>query len=134
MKPTARKVRCPICMSCFDDNDVMDEKVCPSCKTSVAPQYLDLEVQVSMNWDEIRMLANWAFNYAMETFPEDHLAMQELEVAFRKLRAIKPEQGDPLTLLDLIKDLETSGVKLKRTVKEQIEPHKGGKNRKKYVQ
>ncbi len=105
-------MRCPVCSGLFEEKTIVDEVSCPRCGTGVTPEYPDLDVTLTINWDALRLLANWALNWAKAEYPKDHVAHQEIETVFAHLRRYRPEEGEPLTLDDALAYLKTLGINI----------------------
>jgi len=58
--------RCVLCRKPFSRAELGDSEVseCPNCKTELPPMYAMDDAQVSINWFELRILANFAEKWA----------------------------------------------------------------------
>lgn len=59
-----KTTRCTQCREEFTDEEVTSS-VCPSCGTSSVPMAIADDVQVQINWHELRILGMWAENWAV---------------------------------------------------------------------
>lgn len=74
---------------------------CPQCQSENPPIFCDEDVSLTINWFYLRCLANWADAFAREhNFgPKPQAVLNKI---LEQLRAMKPENGVPLTLREEI--------------------------------
>ena len=58
--------RCMICAAPFAHQDVTDAHECPQCKTKIEPMHPLDDVEVKVNWLELRVLVQFAERMATE--------------------------------------------------------------------
>lgn len=57
-------VRCILCESEFTDIEIEGVSCCPNCGDDSVPCSIDQDITVKINWQELRILAVWATNWA----------------------------------------------------------------------
>lgn len=62
-----KTTRCTVCRSEFTDAEIASARGCPVCHTTSLPMSIVDDVTVSINWHELRILCNFAENYAQQT-------------------------------------------------------------------
>jgi predicted nucleic acid-binding Zn-ribbon protein len=55
---------CVRCSGRFTDSEIEGETACPGCGNTGVPMTPDDDVQVAINWHELRILCIWAENWA----------------------------------------------------------------------
>lgn len=105
--PVGRRSRCVSCGSDFDTAMLAAVGVdkCPSCGTRSLPCDPAYDLFVALNWHELRILAQWASNYAEGL--EDHHKVT-LTAILRRIDAQRPQGALVLTLVQEIKELQRS--------------------------
>lgn len=118
-----KTIRCIKCYSEFADDEVQGHVCCPNCQSPGIPASISEDFDMRMNWQELRILANWAMNYAIgqPNFPTDSIdalrnMIRRWEQKYRK------EDWPALTLAGEV--AEIPGAKLIRDGKVEVE---GGK-------
>lgn len=102
-------IRCVICGEEFK-NDEIGENVekCPNCGTESIPCDIEDDVQIKINWHELRILSIWAENWARQldqtkSDKEERNLLTILTIA-QRLQEQQPDKL-PLTLYGEIKEL-----------------------------
>ena len=104
-----KAVRCRACNAEFTDVEIEGHKACPACGSKRAPIAIAQDVTLTLNWFELRILANWAERWA-ETLASDHDARGSLELILNRIRACRPAGAPGLTLRDEMGDLHDAGL------------------------
>ena len=58
-----KTVRCVQCSSEFSDEEIKGKNACPSCSETGIPMLIAQDIQVQINWHELRILSMWAENW-----------------------------------------------------------------------
>lgn len=104
-------IRCVICRKEYTGEELETQPPekqgkCPNCEATGLPEYTIHDVQVTLNWHELRILCIWAKNW-QENMPLDRKeeAGRCLESIFNLIRLHRPENTPGLTLQDEMKEL-----------------------------
>lgn len=84
------EVRCPLCEAEFPESAIEGALCCPSCKGQVPPQIIAHDVTVTLNWQDFRILANWARSWQMIAVAVRPEPAAHLDRICRKLEAVRP--------------------------------------------
>lgn len=105
-----KTTRCIICNSEFDEVDLEGSSCCPKCGTDSIPASITEDVNIKINWHELRILSIWAENWARQC---DKKALEEgkprkmllciMSIAERLQR--QHADKTPLTLFSEIREL-----------------------------
>jgi hypothetical protein len=98
--------RCTTCYSEFTDEQLVEHKCCPNCKTTSLPMAISQDVTLKINWHELRILTIWAANWA-EGLPNE--SRNTFNAIIKRLEAQAPEKAAPLTLFGEIQELRAAG-------------------------
>lgn len=84
--------RCPSCSAELTAYEARASHTCPRCGFAGVPHFLDNDVIVRVNWDELRLLCDLANNWMTETkvLPE---FQKQMAVTFGKIRLSRPAYG-----------------------------------------
>jgi hypothetical protein len=104
-----KTVRCPSCLAQFKESQILDLKACPTCNSTQMPQIVEHDVTLTLNWDELRLLANWSAEYVADNFAQNSEILSELKVLLNKVGRHRPPGADPLTLEEAVAELEREG-------------------------
>ena len=104
-------IRCIICASEFTDAESEGVISCPSCQTTSIPCLISDDVEIKINWHELRVLTIWAENWAKQIDkkkPEDTIPVEKslyaIMVIAERLQKQFPDKT-PLTLFSEIREL-----------------------------
>lgn len=106
------RTRCCVCELTFRNEDVPDgANACPACGATGIPHDPGHDVTLTLNWQDIRCLANWAENYVLanKADPERERAWEAIK---RRLRAHRPEGAAALVLQEELEDLRADGYEV----------------------
>lgn len=107
--------RCALCREEFETAVLESVAECPSCGTRVAPQLLVNDVVLSINWQDLRCLFNWAAVY----IDSAKLPTADVDVYFEKLldriRQHRPDGAPALTMQDEIDEAREKGLNVQVT-------------------
>lgn len=98
-------LRCMVCGEVFDTARIAQEQAerCPACQTTALPCYPDRDVFLAINWQELRVLAQWSSNFA-ESLHDD--ARSLLGRILTRINLVRPEGAPALTALMEFKELQ----------------------------
>lgn len=103
-----KTVRCSLCGKEFSDEELMNAIKCPSCGTKQLPCSISDDVEIKINWHELRVLMIWAENWARhcdngDNPPEEKMLLSIFTIAER-LQKQFPDKTK-LTLFSEIREL-----------------------------
>lgn len=95
----SRSTRCTLCAAEFSDEELRDASSCPGCGTESLPMAIADDVQITINWHELRVLGMWSSNWAAAHFPATDSA-KALASILHRIACQHPEKAAvcPLTL------------------------------------
>lgn len=103
-----KTVRCSICGKEFTDEEIEGVECCPKCGTKTIPCAISEDVQIKINWHELRMLCIWAESWARHCDNSDEPTEEKMMLAVmtvaQRLQKQFPDKT-PLTLFGEIKEL-----------------------------
>lgn len=102
-----RIVRCTICRTETAEGAIpVDATCCPKCGTVSLPQYTDLDVNVTINWHELRILCMWAKNYESQLHKKypDMERVSVIDIFTNLLSKYRPNGAEPLSLFEEIQE------------------------------
>jgi len=99
-----KTIRCTKCYEEFSEEETKNVSRCPKCGSKGLPMLINQDVQIKINWHELRILCNWAENWAEAKCDQDSRSM--LEAMVDRLDKYRPEGGTALTLTREVKDLQ----------------------------
>ena len=67
-----KTVRCSLCGKEFSDDELKDAIKCPNCGTMSLPCAISDDVEIKINWHELRILVIWAENWARHSDNNDN--------------------------------------------------------------
>lgn len=100
----SKTVRCTRCAAEFTDSEIQDAMACPSCGSKGVPCSIAQDVDVRMNWHELRILVVWAEHYEETLTDLDSHGV--VEAIATRLMKYRPAAAPPLRLLDEISDIQ----------------------------
>ena len=104
-------VRCSICCNIFKILDLdPDSDKCPFCSTSVKPQLPSEDITLTINWQDLRILSNWALLWANEHLSDDKEATSRIQSILDILRQVRPFNSAYLTVDEEIEELRRMGI------------------------
>lgn len=106
---------CTLCGARFTEDEIHNAKNCPKCGDKSIPCAIENDVQVYINWHELRILGIWASNYANTIEERDRSVIQAI---LQRVQRQYPDKS-PLTLFAEIEDLKATKriSELKHSVK-----------------
>lgn len=102
MGEKSHDMRCPVCLSEWNQSDLMSAgiKTCPHCKTIIQPLKIEHDGYIFINWQDLRVLAiyskRWASMFDM-TQKGNQDAVQALENILEGIRRYQPTGTPQLT-------------------------------------
>jgi len=105
-----KTTRCTHCRAEFTDEDLSGLTACPACGSSSPPQSLVDDVQVQINWHDVRILCCWAEAHAQASL--DGAKQRLVQAIAERLHAQHPAKTPP-TLMGELKQLSAEGHSLK---------------------
>jgi hypothetical protein len=103
----SKRSRCIDCCSEFNDEDLIKSKAscCPVCGTLSLPVSVDKDVNITINWNELRILTMWASRWAeQDGFNES--SKISLHKIIKRLSKYRPDGSPALTLVEEFKELQ----------------------------
>lgn len=103
------RLKCICCSAEFDEDDPRLESApaCPACQSQNTPCLVSEEVQVRLNWLELRILAVWS-RAAIQASPHEHLKIA-ISAILDRLEAQKP--GPEFESLVVVPEEESGALK-----------------------
>lgn len=104
------EIRCTLCGAEFTNKEITDDtNKCPKCGTESTPCAISEDVEIKINWHELRVLTIWAENWAKycdqkELDEEKEKMLLFIMTISQRLQKQFPDKT-PLTLFGEIKDL-----------------------------
>lgn len=102
-----KTTRCVVCRAEFTDAEIQNAKACPSCGGTGVPMAIAQDVDVRINWHELRILVMWAENFeqsALKNEPNHKLGV--VAAIAKALSKFKPEGGAPLRFAEEFAELQ----------------------------
>lgn len=91
-----RIIRCLMCRSETSEDQVPPNTMaCPSCEAKVLPEYVDQDVDIRINWHELRILYLWANEWEQMAKLHDNGKSITSAIA-EQLDKYRPIDGAPL--------------------------------------
>lgn len=102
--------RCATCETQFatDDELLQGANCCPACGCRSVPHDPAFDVTLTINWQDLRCLANWAESH-VHASKADPGWERTWEAIKRRLRAVQPADSAGLTLLDEVGQIRDAG-------------------------
>lgn len=97
-----KTTRCTDCAAEFTDEELEGVSCCPKCGSKGVPCLISQDVNIKINWHELRILTIWASNWANKLEADSQRALKSI---LKRLEAQRPVEFPALTLLDEIKEL-----------------------------
>ena len=105
-------VRCIVCRSEFEQDQLKGLKACPTCETTSIPMSTKQDVELKINWHELHLLCVWAENWARAMKKSgDPDGFKVLYSIIKELQDQYPDM-QALTLSGELKQLQAQGIKL----------------------
>jgi predicted nucleic acid-binding Zn-ribbon protein len=105
-----KTTRCTRCAAEFTDADIEAATACPSCGSTGVPCAIKNDVQVTVNWHELRILVMWAENYEAAIVASDPVANGSSKGAIaaiaKRLMRFRPDGAPPLRFADEFAELQ----------------------------
>lgn len=99
-----KTTRCTHCEAEFTDEECVGVTACPSCGSKGIPCDMAEDVQVTINWHELRILGIWAENWARRNESEYPDMVEVLNTITNRLERQHPTKT-PLMLFKELKEL-----------------------------
>lgn len=117
-----KTIRCTDCASTFSYEELNGQTACPTCGTKSIPCDIANDVDIHLNWHELRILTIWASNWSEKC---DAQGKRTLASIIKRLEDQHPGRS-PLTLAGEIKQLASMGTieVLKSDGTREVIPHK----------
>lgn len=96
-----KTTRCTDCAAEFSDEELEGVSACPTCGTKSLPSAIADDVDLRINWHELRILTIWASNHASEHL-KDKPGSRTLSSIIKRLEAQFPDRL-PLTIFGEIR-------------------------------
>lgn len=98
-------MRCTTCRAEFTRAETADVSCCPTCGATGLPMAIGDDVEISINWHELRILGIWASNWAVAHCDEG--SRKALASVLHSIAVQHPERAthQPLTLAGEIGNL-----------------------------
>lgn len=111
MTAPVKTIRCRVCSAAFTDAEIEGVKGCPGCGSTRAPVAIAHDVTLTLNWFELRILANFAERWAevCEKQGEQGTA-SSVDLILNRLRPLRPDRAAGLTLRDELGQLHDAGI------------------------
>ncbi len=99
-------IRCTDCGAEFVQHELATrgEMECPSCGTASVPCAIAEDIDIRINWHELRILTIWATNWADDRC--DDQSRRTLQSILRRLDKFRPEGCAALTIVAEVKELQ----------------------------
>lgn len=105
-------IRCIVCRTEFQQDQLKGLKACPICETKSIPMSLKQDVEIKINWHELHLLCVWAENWARAMKNGgDPTGFTSLYSIVKELQDQYPDM-QPLTLSGELKQLRERGIEL----------------------
>jgi hypothetical protein len=106
----AKTVRCRACNAEFTDAEIGSATSCPGCQSARRPVAIPEDVTLTLNWFELRILANYAERWAEVCDKEDPTTSASVQLILDRIRPLKPPGAAGLTLRDELGQLRDAGL------------------------
>lgn len=104
MMDEEKTIRCMKCYEEFSDKETEGADCCPKCGNKGVPMAISQDVEVKINWHELRILTIWAENWAEAKCEQD--SRDTLHAILDRLEKYRPKGGAALTLAREVQDLQ----------------------------
>jgi hypothetical protein len=100
-----KNIRCIRCSEEFEDKELIDLSFdeCPKCGGPGSPMLISQDIQLSINWNELRILTIYASNWA-ESLDDD--CKIDLMSILKRLEKYRPEGASALTIVGEFKEMQ----------------------------
>ena len=95
-----KTTRCTLCEVELTDaelEEAPDKSRCPACGTRSTPQAIKHDMALKTNWQDLRILANWAWEHSRKL---DEQGQAVLEAVLARIRKQRPTDATGLTIVD----------------------------------
>jgi hypothetical protein len=99
-----KTVRCTKCYEEFSEEERKNASCCPKCGAKGVPMLISQDLDIKINWHELRLLSIWAENWSEEKCDED--SRETLQAILDRLEKYRPKGGAALSLIREVKDLQ----------------------------
>ena len=122
-----KTIRCTKCYEEFSEEETKNVSCCPKCGCKGLPMSISQDVEIKINWHELRLLCIWAENWAEAKCDDD--ARSTFEAIVERLEKYRPEGSAALTIAREVKDLQEiyPDAMLVKGDKVLVPPGKAGK-------
>jgi hypothetical protein len=106
MSTNTKTVRCLICDSTFTKKEIEGKSCCPNCKCKDVPCSISQDIEIKINWHELRILTIWASNWAIKECPSESDSVRCLNKIIDRLNKQRPNLTfGALTIKDEVKEM-----------------------------
>lgn len=125
-----KRIRCTKCYAEFSDEETSDANCCPACGTKGVPMFIKHDVEIRINWHELRFLTIWAKNWAAAMGDKGKDSEKTLDAIINRLMKYRPEGVPALTIELEMEELQESfpGAMLLRGKKVVVPPKAHGES------
>lgn len=116
-----RIIRCTLCRVEIPENEIpQDASCCPQCGSKGLPQFVDHDVDIRINWHDLRVLCIWAKNWEDQMISRGQYDDPSvIDAISRQISKYRPSDAASLSIFGELQELaETLGTK--------VEYHKDG--------
>lgn len=101
--------RCSVCETEFRQADLPPNTgCCPACGSNSVPQNPDEDVTLTLNWLDVRCLAEWSERW-VHANPGNPEWERHWEALKRRLRKHRPAGAAPLTFFEEVEEIREDG-------------------------
>lgn len=105
-----KTTRCLLCRTEFTEQELHGATACPTCGTTGVPSAIAEDVQISINWHELRVLVIWAENWETQLHRNGQASPGNkpgvIAAIAKEMMRFRPEGAAPLRLFDEIRELQ----------------------------
>lgn len=106
-----KTIRCVVCRNEFSDAEAAEALQCPSCGDTGIPMKISEDLDIKINWHELRILCIWARNYAESISKELSGGMEVIESIEKHISKHRPPGAPPITLKEETDEQKTIIIK-----------------------
>lgn len=100
-----KTVRCVVCRSEFSDDEIVGALQCPKCGDTGVPMSISEDIEVKINWHELRILCIWAKNFAESISKETTGATETVDAIVDSLSKYRPCGAAPLSVKEEFQEM-----------------------------
>lgn len=101
-------IRCALCEKEYYSNDPLLKNIetCPNCNTKWPPCRIDEDVNLKINWFDLRLLANFAVRWSDSLTEDEGNARAVLQAVLKRISQHRPKDAPALTIYQEVKELQ----------------------------